>query len=114
MTEAQSPDAMKKLVMFIIGIAILGTIIALAVYFVVELPAQNNIKAPSNGCSPDGEKYYLETRPKNCDNNKTCEAKCANNYICACNNYCFPSSRNLGFDVILILERILFLRSAVP
>jgi hypothetical protein len=88
MTNAQPPDALKNLVLFIIGIAILGTIIALAMHYGVELPAQNNIKAPSNGCSPDGEKYYLETCPKNCDNNKACEVKCADDYVCACKNYC--------------------------
>ncbi len=49
MTDAQPPDVMKKLVLFIIGIAILGTIIALAVYFTVNLPAQQALlHAPMN------------------------------------------------------------------
>jgi hypothetical protein len=40
MGEAQSSGAMKNLVLFIIGLAILGTIIALAWYFAVDLPGQ--------------------------------------------------------------------------
>jgi hypothetical protein len=40
MTEGQQPDALKKLVVFIIALAILGTIIALSWYFAVELPLQ--------------------------------------------------------------------------
>ena len=49
MTNAQPPDMMRKLVLFVIGIAILGTIIAMAVYFAVELPAQQALlHAPMN------------------------------------------------------------------
>ncbi len=48
MTEAKPPDAMKKLVLIIIGIAILGTVIALGVHYGVELPAQKTVQAPSN------------------------------------------------------------------
>lgn len=40
MTDAQPSDAMKNLVWFIIGLAILGTMIALAGYFAVDLPLQ--------------------------------------------------------------------------
>jgi len=38
MTEPQHSDALKKLVIFIIALAILGTIIALAWYFAMDLP----------------------------------------------------------------------------
>jgi len=49
MTESQSSDALKKLVWFMIGMAILGTIIALAMYFAVELPIQQAaLHAPAN------------------------------------------------------------------
>lgn len=49
MTNAQPPDVMKQLVLFVIGIAILGTIIALAMYFGIELPAQQALlHAPIN------------------------------------------------------------------
>jgi hypothetical protein len=50
MTDAQHSDEMKNLVLFIIGLAILGTIIALALYFAVELPALQAaaLHAPSN------------------------------------------------------------------
>ena len=49
MTHAQSSDVMKRLILFIIGIAILGTIIALAVYFFVDLSAQQALlQAPTN------------------------------------------------------------------
>ena len=48
MTEAQQPDALKNFVFFIIGVAILGTIIALAWYFAVVLPVQQLLHAPSN------------------------------------------------------------------
>jgi len=40
MSEAQQSDAMKKLVIFIVALAILGIIIALVWYFAVELPIQ--------------------------------------------------------------------------
>jgi heme/copper-type cytochrome/quinol oxidase subunit 2 len=49
MSEAQQPDALKNLIWFIIGLAILGTVIALAIYFAVELPArQAALTAPAN------------------------------------------------------------------
>jgi len=49
MTEAQQSDALKKLVFFMIALAILGTIIALAWYFAVELPIQQAmLHAPAN------------------------------------------------------------------
>ncbi len=49
MTNTQPPDMIRKLILFIIGIAILGTIIAMAVYFGVELPAQQAmLHAPMN------------------------------------------------------------------
>ncbi|MHB8163237.1 MAG: hypothetical protein ACYDDV_02690 [Methanoregula sp.] len=40
MTEAQSSDAMKDLVLFMIKLAILGLILAFAHYYFVELPLQ--------------------------------------------------------------------------
>ncbi|MCX6688249.1 MAG: hypothetical protein NTZ39_00895 [Methanoregula sp.] len=49
MTEPQHSDALKNLVIFIIALAIIGTIIALAWYFAVELPIQQAaIHAPAN------------------------------------------------------------------
>jgi hypothetical protein len=50
MTGAQQSDVMKNLVLFILGLAILGTIIALALYFVVDLPAMQAaaLHAPMN------------------------------------------------------------------
>jgi hypothetical protein len=49
MSEAQQSDALKNLVLFMIALAILGTIIALAWYFVVDLPIQQAaIHAPAN------------------------------------------------------------------
>ncbi|MCX6698603.1 MAG: hypothetical protein NTV68_01545 [Methanomicrobiales archaeon] len=48
MTKAQPPDAMKKPILLIIGSGILATIIALAVHFGVELPAQKAGKPPTN------------------------------------------------------------------
>jgi len=41
MTEVQQSDALKNLVMVVIGLAILGAIIATAWYFAVELPLQH-------------------------------------------------------------------------
>ncbi|MDP3563602.1 MAG: hypothetical protein Q8R70_03850 [Methanoregula sp.] len=55
MTEPQQPDALKNLVIFIIALAILGTIIALAWYFAVDLPIQQAaaLNVPTNsGCKP--------------------------------------------------------------
>ena len=49
MTEAQQSDATKKYFMFIIGLANMGTILALALYFAVELPIQQAaLHAPAN------------------------------------------------------------------
>ena len=49
MTEASHSDTLKKLVWFMIGLAILGTVIALAWYFAVELPT---IQPPVNAHPP--------------------------------------------------------------
>ena len=49
MSESQQSDALKKLVIFIIALAILGTVIALAWYFVVDLPLlQAALHVPAN------------------------------------------------------------------
>jgi hypothetical protein len=50
MSKAQSSDAMKKLVIFMIGLAILGTVIALAYYFAVALPIQHAAILPPANC----------------------------------------------------------------
>jgi len=41
MSEAQSSEAIKNLVIFMIGLAIAGTVIALAWYFAIDLPVQH-------------------------------------------------------------------------
>ena len=46
MSEATQSDAMKNLVKFMVCLAILGTIIALAAYFGVILPAQQAMVHP--------------------------------------------------------------------
>lgn len=52
MSEIQQSDALKKLVIFIIALAILGTIIALVWHFGIELPIQQAaFHAPANGGS---------------------------------------------------------------
>jgi len=49
MSEATQSDAMKNLVKFLVCLAILGTILALAIYFGVILPAQQAmVYAPMN------------------------------------------------------------------
>ncbi|MDD1693471.1 MAG: hypothetical protein LUQ71_01985 [Methanoregula sp.] len=50
MSEAQSSDAMKNLVIFMTGLAIAGTIIALAYYFAVALPIQHAALIPPANC----------------------------------------------------------------
>ena len=51
MSESQQSDALKKLVLFIIALAILGLIIALVWHFGVELPIQQAaLNAPTNMC----------------------------------------------------------------
>ncbi|MDP3565479.1 MAG: hypothetical protein Q8R70_13425 [Methanoregula sp.] len=55
MTEPQQSDALKNLVIFIIALAILGTIIALAWYFAVDLPIQQaaaNLAPTNTPCQP--------------------------------------------------------------
>jgi|WetSurMetagenome_2_1015567.scaffolds.fasta_scaffold37986_2 hypothetical protein len=51
MAESQSSDGMKKLVTFLVALAVFGTLIALAVYFSVNLPAQTAaaLNPPANG-----------------------------------------------------------------
>ena len=90
MTNAQPPDAMRKLLLLIIGIAILGTIIALAVHYGVELPAQDNMKAPGNsGCSSSGGVCSLKFNAclKGCGSDGDCKTECAKTYMDA--NGCF-------------------------
>jgi hypothetical protein len=50
MTEPLQSDALKNLVIFMIALAVLGTILALALYFAVELPLQQAeaLQAPMN------------------------------------------------------------------
>lgn len=50
MSEAQSSDALKNLVIFIICLAIAGTVIALAYYFAVALPIQQAALLPPANC----------------------------------------------------------------
>ncbi|MHB8163239.1 MAG: hypothetical protein ACYDDV_02700 [Methanoregula sp.] len=50
MTESQQSDAMKNLVIFMIGLAIAGTVIALAYYFAVALPVQHAALLPPANC----------------------------------------------------------------
>ena len=40
MSETQQSDALKKLVLFIIALAILGTVVAMLHYFVIDFPLQ--------------------------------------------------------------------------
>ena len=55
MTEPQQSDALKNLVVFIIALAILGTIIALVWYFAVELPIQQAVPhVPANFAGSSG------------------------------------------------------------
>lgn len=49
MTEVQSSDGIKNLVLIIAGLAILGTLIALAWYFALVFPVQQALlTAPAN------------------------------------------------------------------
>lgn len=61
MTEAQRSDAMKNLVLFIMGLAVLGTIVALVLYFAVDLPAMQAaaLHAPANTMNRLGGRCYL-------------------------------------------------------
>lgn len=52
MQKSQHPDPLKKLVLFIIIIAILATIFALAWYLGVELPAQSALHSQPLNCFP--------------------------------------------------------------
>ena len=50
MSESQQSDALKKLVWFIIALAILGTVVAMLHYFAIDLPIQQvALHAPANG-----------------------------------------------------------------
>jgi xanthine/CO dehydrogenase XdhC/CoxF family maturation factor len=49
MTEAQQSDVLKKLVWFIIALAIFGTVVAMLHYFAIDLPIQQAaLHAPVN------------------------------------------------------------------
>jgi len=51
MSEIHSSDAMKNLVWFIIGLAVLGIILALVLNFAGMVPVQQDIPgAPQNWC----------------------------------------------------------------
>ncbi len=51
MTGAQQSDAMKNLVLFILGLAVIGTFVAFGWYFAVDLPIQQAaLTTPANGC----------------------------------------------------------------
>ena len=55
MSGVQQSDALKNLVLFMVALAILGTIIALAWYFAVDLPLQQaaGFQPPANSvCTP--------------------------------------------------------------
>jgi hypothetical protein len=55
MAEAQQSDALKNLVQFIVCLAIIGTIVALAWYFAVDLPLQQAAALqvpPNTSCYP--------------------------------------------------------------
>ena len=55
MTEPQQSGALKNFVILIIALAILGTIIALAWYFAVDLPLQQaaaNLAPTNTPCQP--------------------------------------------------------------
>ena len=50
MSEIQQSDALKKLVWFLIALAIFGTVLAMLHYFAIDLPIQQAVlHAPSNG-----------------------------------------------------------------
>lgn len=52
MREAKQTDVLKNLVLFIVALAIVATILVLAWYFGVEMPAQKALlHAPENLCS---------------------------------------------------------------
>ena len=62
MTETQQSDALKKLVVFIIVLAVAATIIAVACYFIIELPAQQALdQAPVWNGGDDGSGSYSGT-----------------------------------------------------
>ena len=49
MTESQQSDALKKLVIFMVYLAVVATIAVLFIYFTTVLPAQQAmLHAPSN------------------------------------------------------------------
>lgn len=52
MSEGQQSDALRRLVVFVIVPAILGTILALARYYAVELPAQAALLHTPRSCYP--------------------------------------------------------------
>jgi len=89
----QSP--LTRLVLFIICIAIAGTVVAGAHYYTIELPAQQSLQAPTNGDSCTNECYtdYMNSLNENCKGLKnyagcgtpywltyqTCEYECNHN-----------------------------------
>lgn len=61
MTDAPPPDALRNLVVFLIALAILGTIIALAFSFVIGLPAQQGVLPIAINC------YFDPGNPYTCN-----------------------------------------------
>jgi len=52
MSEAQSSDAMNRLVKFLVCLAVFGAIIALLIYFLVVLPNTPALQVPLNFVGP--------------------------------------------------------------
>lgn len=54
MSDAQSSDAMIKLIKFLVCLAVLGIVIALVIYFTVVLPHAAAPQVPTNYLYPGG------------------------------------------------------------
>ena len=80
---------LARLVLFTVCLAIAGTILAGAHYFVVDLPHQNAVAAPKNGVGPIGSCdldisrlcYHL------CYYNAECARQCGLEYGCMISSF---------------------------
>ena len=73
--SAQSP--LRKLVLFLVCLALAGTILAGILYLTVELPAQQPARAPPNGPGSSRPCEIFRTDcPGGCGNDQACLDRC--------------------------------------
>ena len=76
MTESPSAGTpLGRLVLFMVCLSLVGSILAGAHYYAVDLPDQNAVQAPSNQCGAGCTYSHKECRD-NCHGDRACMGRC--------------------------------------